>query len=461
MADYDLVVIGGGPGGYVAAIRAGQLGLKTALVERDQVGGICLNWGCIPSKALLRNAEVVQWARHASDWGVAFDNLRLDFGKAIDRSRQVVQRLVRGVEFLLRKNKVEVIHDEALLRGNGQVALKASGRIISASAVVVATGARPRSLPVLPLDGQVVLTSREALERKDLPTSCVVVGGGATGCEFAYIYNAYGVQVTMVELLPHLLPNEDEEVSQALERSFQKQGIRFLTGAKVTGLQRDGSQATLTVETPQGSQSLTAQRVLVCVGIQPNAEGIGLQEAGVETQKGGWISTDERQRTSAPHIYAIGDVTGRMPLAHVASAQGILAVETIAGKETRPLDYTLMPRAVYCHPQVASWGLTEKQAQENGHKVKVGKFPFTASGKALALGETEGFVKVVADAQYGEILGVHMVGPEVTELLPELALARLLEGTVRETGWLVHAHPTLSEALKEASLAALGEAIHI
>ncbi|MCS7207663.1 MAG: dihydrolipoyl dehydrogenase [Dehalococcoidia bacterium] len=461
MADYDLVVIGGGPGGYVAAIRAGQLGLKTALVERDQVGGVCLNWGCIPSKALLRNAELVHWARHANDWGIAFDNLRLDFGKAIDRSRQVVQRLVRGVEFLLRKNKVETIRDEAVLRGNGQVALKVSGRTVRARALIVATGARPRSLPVLPVDGQVVLTSREALERKDLPASCIIVGGGATGCEFAYLYTAYGVQVTIVELLPHLLPNEDEEVSQALERSFQKQGMRILTGAKVTSLQKNGSQATLTVETAQGPQTLTAQRVLVCVGIQPNSEGIGLEEAGVRTERGGWIAVDDRQRTSAPTVYAIGDVTGRMPLAHVASAQAVLAVETLAGKETRPLDYTLMPRAVYCHPQVASWGLTEKQAQEAGHTVKVGKFPFTASGKALAMGDTEGFVKVVADAQYGEILGVHMIGPEVTELLPELALARLLEGTVRETGWLVHAHPTLSEALKEASLAVLGEAIHI
>ncbi|GBD11416.1 Dihydrolipoyl dehydrogenase [bacterium HR23] len=461
MGDYYLVVIGGGPGGYVSAIRAGQLGLRTALVEREQVGGICLNWGCIPTKALLRNAEVVHLVRHASDWGIAVDNLRLDFGKAIDRSRQVVQRLVKGVEFLLRKSKVETIKDEAVLRGNGQVALKGSGRILSASSIIVATGARPRTLPVLPLDGQVVLSSRAALERRDVPASCVIVGGGATGCEFAYLYNAYGVQVTIVELLPHLLPSEDEQVSQALERAFQKQGIRFLTQAKVVALQRNGPEATLTVETPRGTQTLTAQRVLVCVGIQPNSQGLGLEEAGVRTEKGGWIATDERQRTSAPRVFAIGDVTGRMPLAHVASAQGIVAVETIAGKETRPLDYTLMPRAVYCNPQVASWGLTEKQAQEAGHKVKVGKFPFLASGKALALGETEGFVKVVADAQYGEILGVHMVGPEVTELLPELALARLLEGTVRETGWLVHAHPTLAEALKEASLAVLGEAIHI
>lgn len=461
MADYDVVVIGGGPGGYVAAIRAGQKGLRTALVEREQVGGVCLNWGCIPSKALLRGAEVVSWLRRADEWGIAFDNLRLDFGKAIDRSRQAVQRLVRGVEYLLRKNKVDGVRDEAALAGPGKVALKGSGRVLSASAIIIATGARPRSLPLLPVDGQVVLTSREALGRRDLPSSCVIVGGGAVGCEFAYLYNAYGVRVTVVELLPRLLPNEDEEVSQALERAFQRQGIRVLVSARVTGVQLSPSHASLTVETPQGVQTLTAERVLVAVGVQPNWEGLGLAEVGVATEQGGWVRTDEYQRTTVPTIYAVGDVTGRMPLAHVASAQGILAVEAILGKEARPLDYTLMPRAVYCAPQVASWGLTQREAEEKGYAVKVGKFPFTANGKAIAMGEGEGFVKVVADARHGEILGVHMVGPEVTELLPTLAMARLLEGTLLEAGWMVYAHPTLSEALKEAALAALGEAVHI
>ncbi|MBI4336749.1 MAG: dihydrolipoyl dehydrogenase [Chloroflexi bacterium] len=460
MADYDVVILGAGPGGYVAAIRAAQLGLKTAVVERDEVGGICLNWGCIPSKALLRSAEVVSLLRNAQAWGVSCTIQGVDFSKAVDRSRQVVGRLTRGVDFLLRRHKVEVVKGDAYLEGNQKVVLRGDGRVLNARNIVVATGARARSLPVLPVDGESVITSREALALKALPTSIAIVGGGATGCEFAYLYNTYSVQVTLVELLPHLLPNEDAEVSQHLERAFQKQGIKVLTGAKVTGLNKAAGQLGLQVETAQGTQQVACQKVLVAVGVQANTENLGLEQAGVKLDRG-FISIGPQMNTAAPGIYAIGDVTGKLLLAHVASAQGVAAVETIAGRETRPLDYGVMPRAVYCHPQVASWGLTEQQARDAGHQIKVGKFPFSANGKALALGEADGFVKVVVDQQYSELLGVHLIGPEVTELLGELSLAHLLEGTAHELGWLVHAHPTLSEALKEAALAALDEAIHI
>ena len=457
---YDVIVVGAGPGGYVAAIRAGQLGLRTAVVERGEVGGVCLNWGCIPSKALLRNAEVVHLLHRGEEFGFAFDNLRLDFGKAIDRSRQVVQRLVKGVEFLLRKNKVDLVKGQGTFRDPLTVEVEPTGRVLRGRSVVIATGARARALPVLPVDGKLVITSREALELKQLPESCVIVGGGATGCEFAYLYNAYGVKVTLVELLPHLLPNEDEEVSRELERAFKTQGITVLTGTEVTGFQKGEGRGRLTVKGAEGEQTLEAGLVLVAVGVVPNSDGIGLERAGVEVQRG-WVGVDDYARTNVPNVYAIGDVTGKMLLAHVAMHQGVVAVEQVAGQEVKPLEYTAMPRAVYCHPQVTSLGLTEAQAREQGYEVKVGKFPFVANGKALALGERDGFVKVVADARYGELLGLHMVGPEVTELLAEGGLARLLEATTEELGFLVVSHPTLSEALKEAALAALGEAIHI
>lgn len=460
-SEYDLIVLGAGPAGYVAGIRAGQLGLRTAVVEKEEVGGVCLNWGCIPSKALLRSAEVVSLFRRAEEWGVKARIEAVDYAHAVDRSRRVVDRLVKGVQFLLRKHKVEVVKGEGVLRGPDRVEVKETGRVLRAPRILVATGARPLALPGLPVDGERVLTSREALAMRTLPASLVIVGGGAVGVEFAYLFNAYGVQVTVVELLPHLLPREDEEVGRALERSFQKQGIRVLTGARVTGAQVGEEGVRLTVQVDGRTETLQAEKALVAVGIRPNTQGIGLEEVGVALDSQGFIRVDDRMRTSVPGIYAVGDVTGKLPLAHVGSAQGVLAVEVIAGREVRPLDYDRMPRAVYCQPQVASLGLTEEEARRRGHEVKVGKFPFTASGKALAQGETEGFVKVVADARYGEVLGAHLVGPEVTELLPELSLAQALEGTVHEVGALVHAHPTLSEAVKEACLAALGEAVHI
>ena len=461
MPDYDVVVVGAGPGGYVAAIRAAQLGMRAAVVERDEVGGICLNWGCIPSKALLRNAELLSLLGHAEDFGFQLDGFHADFGVAIDRSRQVVERLTGGVSLLLRKNKVESIKGEAVLQSGTRLTLNGSkDSSLEAGHIILATGARARPLPSLPLDGEVVMTSREALERKELPASAVIVGGGATGCEFAYLYNAYGVQVTIVELMAHLLPNEDEEISRTLERAFTSQGIKLLLGSKVQGVSREGGGALLTVEGPKGEERLACDRVLVAVGVQANSDGLGLEEAGVATEKG-FITIDERMRTSAPTVSAIGDVTGKLLLAHVASAQGVAAVETLAGQTPPPVDYQFMPGAVYCQPQVTSFGMTEAKAKEAGYQVKVGKFPFSASGKAIALGETEGFAKVVVDAELGSILGAHLIGPEVTELLAELSMARLLEGTAHEMGWMVHSHPTLSEAVKEAALAAQGEAIHI
>ncbi len=461
MPEYDVAIVGAGPGGYVAAIRAAQLGLKVALVERSEVGGICLNWGCIPSKALLFNAELVSLLKRADEFGISFDGLRLDYAKAVDRSRQVVQRLRRGVESLLKKNHIDLLKGEAVLRGPETLEIKGSGQRVEARWIILATGARPRSLPMLPLDGQRVLTSREGLEIRQPPSSLAIVGGGAVGCEFAYLFNAYGVKVTVVELLPRLLPNEDEEVSHLLERSFAKQGITVLTGTQVKGASVGAEGVTLQVAARDGAvKELAADQVLVAVGIQGNTEGLGLEEAGVQVERG-FIKVDGGLATTVPGVYAIGDVTGLMPLAHVASAQGVMVVERLAGREVPPVDYAFMPRATYCHPQVASFGLTEEQAKQQGHQVKVGKFPLAANGKALAMGESEGMVKVVADARSGAILGAHLIGPQVTELLPEIAMSRLLEGTAAEVGFLVHAHPTLSEAVREAALAVNGEALHV
>ncbi|MSP78025.1 MAG: dihydrolipoyl dehydrogenase [Dehalococcoidia bacterium] len=458
MADFDVIVIGSGPGGYVAAIRAAQLGLKTAVIERDEIGGVCLNWGCIPTKSLLRNAEVVTLFKHAADYGISAENVRFDFSVAIDRSRRVVTKHVKGIELLFRKNKVALIKGTAKLLGNGRIAVE-GGQELSASSIILATGARARSLPMLPINGTSVVTSREALAMKEMPASVAIVGGGPTGCEFASIYSSYGAQVTIVEILPHLLPNEDAEVSEALERAFREQGISCLTKTKVSGA-RVGNGVQLSLEAADGKQELTVDRVFVSVGIQGNTENIGLGTAGVAVERG-FIQVDDLMRTSAPNVYAIGDVTGKLALAHVASAQGVGVVERIAGRQAPPVDYRLMPRAVYCTPQVASWGMTEAEAKQAGQGIKVGKVPMAAVSKATILGESAGFAKVVANAETGEILGAHLVGPEVTELLGELSMTRALEGTVHELGTTVHAHPTLSEMLKEAALAANGEAINI
>ena len=459
-SDYDVVVIGAGPGGYVAAIRAAQLGLKTAIVEREALGGVCLNWGCIPSKALLKNAEILSYIHRAEEFGLHFDNFRADYSVAMDRSRKVVDRNTRGVAYLLRKNKVDHIEGTGKLKGGGVVEIAPEAKQTTAKNIIIATGSRPRTIPPLPIDGERVLSSRESIVLSELPSAMVIVGGGAIGVEFAYLYKTYGVDITIVELLPRLVPTEDEEISQVLERAFSRQGINVIAGATVTGLDTRPDGVAVSVDKDSVAQTITCEKVLVAIGVQPNTEGLGLEELGISTQDGG-IQIDDNMATNVPGVYAIGDVTGKLALAHVASAQGVTAVEHIAGLDTQPLDYVSMPRATYCQPQIASFGLTEAQAREQGHEVKVGRFNVQANGKALAMGETEGIVKLVVDAQYGELLGGHMIGPEVTELLGELSMARLLEGTTLELGWMVHAHPTLSEMLKEAALDAQGRTIHM
>ncbi len=458
MASYDVAIIGSGPGGYVAAIRAGQLGLKTACIEREVIGGVCLNWGCIPSKALIHNAEVLTYVKHASTYGIMTGPVNADYTVALQRSRKVVDRHTRGVSSLFRKNKVEYISGEARLTGPHTI--QVNGDQIEAKNIIVATGSRPRLLPGIEVDGHTVVTYREAIVEDSVPAEAVIIGGGAIGVEFAYVYNAYGAKVTVVEFEPRILPKEDEEVSAALTKVLGRQGITFLTGSKVTSVKRGKDGATVIVETPDGEVTLSADRVLVAVGISANTEGLGAEAAGVQLERG-FIKVDKDLRANGDGVYAIGDVIGVMPLAHVAQNQGVYVIERIAGEETYPLDYLAMPRAVYCNPQVASIGLTEREAREQGFEIKVGKFPFSANGKASALDEPDGFAKLVVDAHTGELLGAHLLGHEVTEMLGELSLTRLLEGTDVEIGAVVNAHPTISEAIKEAALAAEGRAIHI
>ena len=459
-SNYDLVVIGSGPGGYVAAIRAGQLGLKTAIIESGDLGGVCLNWGCIPSKALLKNAEVVSYFNRADEFGLKMDNFSADFSVAIDRSRKVVDRNTKGVAFLLNKNKVDHIQGTGKIIGAGKVEVDPNGTVIEARDIIISTGARPRTIPPLPVDGHKIITSRESIVLKDLPSSIVIVGGGAIGVEFAYIYKMYGVDVTIVEALPRLVPNEDEDISAQLERSFKRHRIEIMTGSSVIGADTSGSGVKVAVEKDGAQQMLDCDQVLVAIGIQPNVEDIGLETVGIATDRTG-IVVDEKMATNVAGIYAIGDVNGKMPLAHVASAQAAIAVETIAGLETQSLDYVYMPRATYCMPQIASFGLTESEARAQGKDINVGVFNVQANGKALAMGEGSGLIKLVVDAKYGELLGGHMIGPEVTELLGELSMTRILEGTVLELGWAVHPHPSLSEVLKEAALGAQGRTIHM
>ncbi len=459
MARYDVAIIGGGPGGYVAAIRAAQLGLKPALVEADRIGGLCLNWGCIPSKALLWNAELVHLFRDSADFGITYDALRIDMGAAIDRSRKVVDRMLKGVEFLLKKNKVAVIDGRGRLKSVSEIAVEPSGDVVEAEHIIVATGARARSLPGIEIDGTVVMTSREALALRETPQSIVIVGGGPVGVEFAYFYRAYGAEVTVVELLDHLLPLEDEDISRQLERAFKQQGIAYRTGAKVAGIDVSNGRATISVSANGKDEELSAEKVLIGIGMAANTEGLGLEELGVALDRG-YIGIDERMRTNIDAIFAIGDVTGKLPLAHVASAQGVTAIEHIAGNEPPPLVYEKMPRCTYCQPQVASLGLTEAQARERGIEVKVGSFPYRGNGKAIAMERTDGLVKLVVNAATDEIVGYHIIGQDATELIAEASLGSVLETTPRELGWAVHAHPTLSEIVKEAALAVNGEAIH-
>ncbi len=460
MDGYDVIVLGGGPGGYVAAIRAAQLGLRTALVEKAELGGICLNWGCIPSKALIHNAEVLELVHRADEFGISLQNVQADLAKAVTRSRGVVDRMVKGVAFLMRKNKIDVVRGEGALRSPTEVEVRPEGQRLTTKHVILATGARPRSLPNLPLDGQTVIGSYEALQLGAVPGSVVVVGAGPVGLEFAYVWSTYGAKVTVVEALPRVLPQEDEEISAALERALSKRGIGFVTGAPVEGLEPGEGSVGVRLNKEGQSQVIQAEKVLVGIGVQGNSDGIGLEEAGVAVERS-WVIVDDHCDTNVPGVYAIGDLTGPPLLAHVASAQGVYVVERIAGRTPPPLDYDAMPRATYCRPEVASIGLTETQARERGHEVRTGSFPFRPNGRALAMAEPEGMIKVVEDTKSAAILGIHMLGAGVSELLGEASLAMTLEATPGELGFAVHAHPTLSEVLKEAALAVRGEAIHI
>lgn len=460
---YDLAVIGSGPGGYVAAIRAAQLGMKVALVERDRLGGVCLNWGCIPTKALLRNAEIVSLLRRGEEFGFSFDNLRLDFSVAVKRSEGAARKLSKGVEYLMKKNKVTVVAGEGKLTGKGQIRVAKDGDVteLQAERILLATGTRPREIPGVPVDGKRVITSTEALSLPQVPRSFLVVGAGAVGVEFADVYEAYGADVTLIEMLPRLLPFEDAEISSFLEKVFAKRGLKIRTGTKVEQVMVRGEQVQVQVSKEGKTEEITGDVVLVAIGRVPNTEPLGLEALGIAVGRGGFIEVNDRFETSVPGIYAIGDVIGGALLAHKAMAEAIVAVEGMAGIDVRRIDPLKIPNCTYCSPQVASVGWTEEQAKENGRQVKVGRFSYQASGKAVAMGDTEGFVKVVADAEYGEILGLHIIGPEATEMIAEATMARTLEATLEEVHHSIHAHPTLSETLAEACLAALGRAIHM
>lgn len=464
MKQFDVVVVGAGPGGYVAAIRASQLGLKAAIIDKQWLGGVCLNVGCIPSKALLHNAEIAHTLlTKADEYGISFDNLALDYSAAFKRSRQASQRLTKGVAFLMKKNNIEVIEGTAKLAGAGKirVELKAGGEEeIQAKDIILATGAHATVIPGMEPDGEKLLDYAQAIMLEKLPKSAVIIGGGAIGVEFATIWSGYGVDVTIVEMLPHILPNEDEEAAAELVKAFKKRGVKVYAGTKVKSITKNEVGTSVLVEGEKGEETVEAEITLVAIGFKPNSQGIGLEEAGVELDKRGFVQIDDRMVTSVPGVWAIGDVTGKLLLAHAASAMGQICAENIAGQEERKLDYRMIPRAVFSDPQVASFGYTEAQAKEAGFDLKVGRFNFIANGKALGLGQGTGFAKVITDAKYGELLGATLVGPEVSELLPELVLAQANELTAEEIAHSVHIHPTLSEAILEAAEAAQGQAIH-
>jgi len=463
--NFDVIVIGAGPAGYVAAIRAAQLKQKVAIVEKQWLGGVCLNVGCIPSKALLKNAEIAHTLRaRGKEFGFSMENLTLDYSVAVKRSRQASERLTKGVGFLMRKNNVAVFMGEARLVAPTRVSVKdteGQSTDLFAKHIIVASGASAAVPAAWKVDGNRVLTYLEAILQERLPKSIIVIGSGAIGVEFATVWSSYGVEVTVVEMLPRLVPLEDEEVSAELKKAFEKRGIQVRVGHKVEAVEATPAGVVVKVSADGKETRLEAEQALVAIGFRPNSRGLGLEELGVVLDERGFIQINDRMQTSVPNIYAIGDVTGKLMLAHVGSAMGIVAAENIAGAETVRLDYEMMPRATYCQPQIASFGLTEAQARERGYDVKIGRFPFQANGKALGLGDYGGFVKIVVDEKYGEILGAHMIGPEVTELLPELTLARMMELTPHEIARNVHAHPTLSEVLMEAAHAAAGMPIHI
>lgn len=462
-AKYDVIVIGSGPGGYVAAIRASQLGFKVGIVERAELGGICLNWGCIPTKALLKSANVFEYIQHAEDYGIKVAQPTADAPAMVKRSRDVAAGMSKGIQFLLRKNKIDHIAGFGKLAPGKKVLVtddKGTTTEYSADHTILATGARSRELPNLPQDGKKIIGYREALVLDKIPSKMVVVGSGAIGVEFAYYYATIGCEVTVVEYLPNIVPNEDEDVSKALETSFKKKGIKIMTNSAVESVDTSGKGCKVKVKTAKGEEIIDCDVVLSAVGIQTNLEGIGLEDAGIITDKGRVI-VDDYYKTNMPGVYAIGDIVKGPALAHVASAEGIICVEKIKGMDVHPLNYGNIPGCTYCSPEIASVGLTEKQAREKGIDIKVGKFPFSASGKASASGAKEGFIKLIFDAKYGEWLGAHMIGANVTEMIAEVVVARNLEATGHEIVKSVHPHPTLSEAIMEAAAAAYDEVIHL
>jgi dihydrolipoamide dehydrogenase len=462
--DYDVLVIGSGPGGYVAAIRAAQLGMKTGVVERENLGGICLNWGCIPTKSLLKSAQVYEYARHASDYGVSIQGeLKPDFAAMVKRSRDVADGMSKGVQFLFKKNKIEAITGTGALAAKNTVEVTTAGgkkQNYTAKHIILATGARSRELPNLKQDGKKIIGYRDALVLPKLPKSMVVVGSGAIGSEFAYFFQSLGTQVTLVEFMPTIVPNEDEEISKALERSFKKNKMEVLTNASVEAVDTSGEWCKVTIKTKKGEQITEAEIVLSAVGITSNIENIGLEKLGVEIEKGK-IKVDDYYQTNVEGVYAIGDIVHGPALAHVASAEGIACVEKIAGMKPHPIDYDNIPGCTYTGPEVASVGMTEKKAREAGFELKIGKFPYSASGKASAAGQKDGFVKLIFDAKYGELLGAHLIGGNVTEMIAELVVAKKLEITGHELIKSIHPHPTMSEAIMEAAAAAYEEVIHL
>tara|TARA_B100000401_G_scaffold309454_1_gene213256 strand:- start:194 stop:1579 length:1386 start_codon:yes stop_codon:yes gene_type:complete len=460
--NYDLIVLGSGPGGYVAAIRASQLGLKVAVVEKESLGGVCLNWGCIPTKALLKSAQVFEYINHAKDYGITVKDADADFPSMIKRSRDVADGMSNGISYLLKKNKVDVINGFGKLKSGNKLNVTTDGKSTDYSAkhIIIATGARSRELPNIPQDGKKVIGYRDALSLPKAPKSMVIVGSGAIGVEFAYFYNAIGVEVTIVEFMPNIVPVEDVDISKQLQRSFKKSGIKVMTNASVDKVDKSGSGCKVYIKTKNGEETIDCDIVLSAVGIVANIENIGLEEVGIKTDKGR-ILVDDYYRTNVDGYYAIGDVLPNQALAHVASAEGITCVENIAGHNPDKIDYGNIPGCTYSIPEIASVGMTEVAAKEAGYEIKVGKFPFTASGKASAAGHKDGFVKVVFDAKYGEWLGCHMIGYNVTEMIAEAVLARKLETTGNEVLKAVHPHPTMSEAVMEAVADAYDEVIHI
>lgn len=461
--NYDVIVLGSGPGGYVTAIRASQLGFKVAIIEKENLGGVCLNWGCIPTKALIKSAQVFEYIQHAKEYGINVSEASADFGAVIKRSRDVADGMSKGIQFLMKKNKIDVIEGYGKIKKGGKVEVKTpDGRTTeyAAAHTILATGARSRELPNLKQDGKKIIGYREAMTMAEQPKSLVIVGSGAIGCEFAYVYNSMGTKVTIVEFLDNIVPLEDEDISKNLARSFKKSGINIMTGSSVESVDTTGAVCKVNIKTAKGMEVIEADIVLSAVGITANIENIGLEEVGVKTDKGK-VLVDEFYRTNVPGVYAIGDIVPGQALAHVASAEGIICVEKIKGLHVEALDYGNIPGCTYASPEVASVGLTEKAAKAAGYEIKVGKFPFSASGKASASGAKDGFVKVIFDAKYGEFLGCHMIGMNVTEMIAEVVVARKLETTGHEIIKSVHPHPTMSEAIMEAAADAYGEVIHM